>query len=163
METATALAIVAVGASVAGTAVAVDSAQQQGKAARQSAQLEMQQYEEERKAAAQAAEQEQAAIQRNSMAATSALAARLAASGRDPYSGTGRVLLDQSLDDAAADLETSRANSGRVTGRLNVASQQSALTGNSRSSSAQSSAWGSVASGVGSIASIGSRNYLSRS
>lgn len=159
----TTLAVAAIASVVAGTAISVDTAQKQGKAARQSAQLEMDQYAEEQKAAALAAEQEEVAIRRNSLASASALAARMAASGRDPYAGTGRVLLDQSLDDAAADLETAKANSGRVTGRLTTASQQAAITGNSRIGSAQSGAWGSVASGVGSLASIGSRNLLSRS
>jgi hypothetical protein len=158
----TTLAIGALVATAASTYVAVESSNQQGKAARNAAQLEMQQYEEERKAQLLAAEQEQAAIWRQSQQARSALVARLASAGRDPYAGTGRMLLDESFEEAAADLETSRANSGRGAARLSLASQQSALTGNSRISSASSSAWGSAVSGVGSIARTG-YGYMSRS
>lgn len=160
-ETAVILGGVAIAASVAGTAVAVDSSQKQAKAARDAAQLELNQYAEEKKAAQDAANQQMAEVLRQQQAARSALVARRAAMGLDPYGPNGRVLLEQTDDDALADLESIRANSGRSINRLTSGELSSQLRSRNAITSANSAAWGAVAGGVGSIAGTGYR-FLSK-
>lgn len=162
METATALALVAVASTAAGTAVAVDGAQKQAKAARQSAALEMEQYAAERKQAAQDAIAQEAASMRDTQGAISAIVARRAASGLDPYTGTGRTLIDATLDDGAADLETIRGNYGRADKQLAYGAQASSMRTAGTLSSLRSSQTASVIGGLGSMATQGGR-YLSTS
>ena len=176
-ETTAILAVLAVGSAIAGTAVSVHSAQQQAKATRsaaianaeaanQAAALEMKQYEEERKAAAQQAEQEQVEVQRQMQVSLSSANALRASRGLDPFSPTGRVLFDTTMEEGAADLETLRANAGRVDARIRlgetataararVSGENAVRTSNNAAAQARSQSWGAIASGVGSIARTG--------
>ena len=156
-------------------------------AADDNSRIEIEQLEVERKAAATAARQEQAKVWKDAGQIVSAGIASRAGNGLDPYSMTGRALQDETLMNAAADLETISANAGRVEGRNRLAQQSSAqraavagdraartaqqvaLTSKNQAESARINAYGqigqSVASGVRGVSQAGMQyaNYMSRS
>ena len=155
-------------------------------AAKDNAKLEISQLEEERRAAAVAANQEQVKVWKDAgMIVSNGIAARTG-NGLDAYSMTGRALQDETLANAAADLETIQANAGRTEGRNRIAqeasamraataggradrqAQQVALTSKNQADSARIQGYGQVAQGVTNgvrgVASAGMsyNNYMSR-
>lgn len=157
-----AAAVVSAVAAVGGGVMAYDNAQQGIKAQRQSAALEMQQYEEQRKQAAKDATAQQAASLRDTEATVAALVARRAANGLDPYGGTGRALLDAALDDGAADLETIGANYGRTDRQLAYGSQAVGMRTQGTVNSLRASGNAGLLQAVSGVANSGGR-YLSTS
>jgi hypothetical protein len=160
METATILAIGSVVAAGAGTAVAVQGNRQAAKAAANAQALEMQQYEEQRRQALQDSTAAQAAAMQDTQSAISATVARRAAAGLDPYSGTGRVLIDTTMEDGAADLETIQMNAVRANQQLGYSAQSSANRGQATLANLRNSSTSAIFSGLGSAAQGGGR-YLS--
>lgn len=85
--------------------------------------LQLQQYEEERKAARLEADQQMALQQRAVVQSLSSLIVSRTSGGLDPYSGTGKALMDFSLAEGAADLDTLKANWGRGDKRTDLAEE----------------------------------------
>jgi len=160
METAALLAIGSAVVGAAGTAVTIQGNRQQAKAAANAAALEQQQYEQQRREQMQDATAAQAASMQETQAAISATVARRAAAGLDPYFGTGRALLDDTMADGAADLETIGMNTMRANRQLGYAAQSSANRTQAGLSNLRGSSTASVFSGLSSAVNTGGR-YLS--
>lgn len=160
METATALALVAAGTAAAGTAVTIQGDQRQAKAAANAQALEQQQYQEQRRQQMQDATAAQAASMQDTQAAISATVARRAAAGLDPYMGTGRALIDTTMEDGAADLETIGMNTMRANQQLNYSAMSSSNRTQAGLANLRNSSTSAIFGGVNSIASTGGR-YLS--
>lgn len=160
MAVESALAVTAV-AAVAGAGATYVSSQNQAKAAARAAAIEQEQYASEQKAAQLRAEQEQAAVQEQMRRAQSASEALRAGRGLDAFSVTGRALLAANEDDAAADLETLKANAGLVQNRNMLGAQASTNRANSAISTANSNAAGAIIGGFSSVGKAG-YGYMSR-
>lgn len=135
-------------------------------AANENASLEIRQIEEDRKAQQTAAAQEASKVWREAGMIASAGIASRAAGGLNPYSMTGQALLDETLANAAADLETIQANAGRADSRNRLAQEASsqrakvggdravrtatqvALTSKNQADSARIQAYGQIGKGV---------------
>jgi hypothetical protein len=196
-----AAAAASVASAAVGTATAVSSSNQAAKAAGRQAQqaqtdalaeanaanenssLEIKQLDEDRKAQQTAAQQEQAKVWREAGMIASAGIASRAAGGLNPYSMTGKALLDETLANAAADLEIIQGNAGRADSRNRLAqeasaqrakvtgdraartAQQVALTSKTQADSARIQAYGQIGQGIASsvrgLSSAGSQ-YMSR-
>ncbi|WP_216349024.1 hypothetical protein, partial [Roseomonas mucosa] len=123
--------------------------------------IQQQQYEAESQAAALQAEQQEAEVQRQAQRARSAIVAMRAGSGLDPFSVTGREILAENDDEAAADLETIKANAGYVQRRNQLASQAATTEANSRISQAGYASTGALVGGIGRVASSGYSTWSS--